>query len=116
MRFYGGVPADRSDLHWDHACSIARGDGAAGAGEPGAGCGCTWPIWHLSIAIKDNRTARTRLVSDWSPSDQKVVKGALEWLLRGVGDTTRRKMEQGAVALHWRRPATEAELAGLATR
>jgi hypothetical protein len=55
-------------------------------------------------------------VERWTARDRHEAMSLALWALRGVGDTARRHVEVGRVAIHVRRPMTGDEAAGLPPR
>lgn len=72
------------------------------------------PLWHCSIAIQ--RRIGPKPVQSWRLMERKAVLDMFEIILRGVGDVSRKHLEEGYVSLQYRRPMTPAEVLGLPPR
>ena len=68
-------------------------------------------LWHCSIAIISGTAARP--VKFWTAKDKERVAVAIARNLRGVGDATQKHIEYGHIAVHFRKPMTETEIAAI---
>lgn len=102
------MPAEDLRLHWKPDCPLTGGAARA--------CNCTWPLWHVSVAVQQHPALPAPLpVRRWNPKQREEVRRLAVGALAGVGDLTRRFWETGHVAVHLRRPCTPAEVAQLPT-
>jgi hypothetical protein len=48
-------------------------------------------------------------VGDWTKAQRQIAERYLERFLEGVGVPSELRIDEGEIALHWRRPMTAAE-------
>ena len=66
-------------------------------------------LWHASVAIISGRAPRP--VRLWSDKDFLRAEETIFSNLSGVGDRSQKHIEWGEVAVHFRRPMTDEEIA-----